>query len=170
MIDYTMTKMNRREQISELYESYNKVLLRFTTILISTQIIHLIWLTYVATIPYFLFQEIWHLPENFIFAAIDYLEIPALILTSLFYIVNLSKKNILLLGAIFIQFIHIAWITDTFILENAHDIGLAIYIVILIDYSEIPVIIDFIKKSLKIWFLISSNKFACKTLIWFLVN
>lgn len=140
--------MNIKKQISDLYESYNKLLLRFTTILISSQIVHLVWLTYVATIPYFLFQEIWYLPENFIFAAIDYLEIPALVLTSLFYFVNLSKKNILLLGAIFIQFLHIVWITDTFILENAYDIGFAIYIVILIDYTEIPVIIDFIKKSL----------------------
>ena len=144
-----MVITNKKKQIADLYESYNKVLLKFTTILISSQIIHLIWLTYVATIPYFLFQEIWYIPENFLFAAIDYLEIPALTLTSLYYFVNLSKKNILLLTAIFLQFIHIAWITDTFILENAHDIGFAIYIVILIDYSEIPVIIDFIKKSLK---------------------
>ncbi len=145
----TMGITNTKEQIAGLYESYNKTLIKFTTILISSQIVHLIWLTYVATIPYFLFQEIWYLPENFLFAAIDYLEIPALTLTSLYYIVNLSKKNILLLTAIFLQFIHIAWITDTFILENANDIGFAIYIVILIDYSEIPVIIDFIKKSFK---------------------
>ena len=136
-------------KIADLYGKWNNALTRFTAVLISTQIIHLIWLTYVATIPFFLFHEIWYFPENFIFAIVDYLEIPALILASLYYMANFSKRSTLYLVLISLQFLHIFWITDTFILDNVYNFGIAVYFIILVDYSETPIIIDFIKKSIR---------------------
>ena len=88
----------------------------------------------------------------------DYTEIPALITTSLVYInahrKKKSIKNLLYLFFLNIQFVHIFWITDEFVLEKlaGHPGGGTIlpawlaWIAIMIDYLELPVIFETFQK------------------------
>lgn len=133
------------EQISNFYRRYENLGLKITFVLVSLQVIHLIWLTL------FVFEI--HLPlPDIVFAAIDFLEVPALVSGIVFYSLLLhfsrNKKDMLYVGLLLIQFIHIIWITDTFIYMSINFnqyIWLAI-IAIVIDYLEIPVIYDLYKR------------------------
>ena len=118
------------------------------------QLVHLYWLTtHVVTF------RLWGLdlfsPPPFwetLIIFVDYTEIPALITTSLVYI-NAQRqkanfKNLLYLTFINIQFLHIFWITDEFVLETILPFYLA-WFAIIIDYLELPVIFETIKKFFK---------------------
>ena len=93
----------------------------------------------------------------------DYTEIPALILSSIFYIGELQKefnprhigaswKSILFLILLNSQWLHLFWITDEVVVAQftgAAAVVLPVWLswfAILIDYLEVPVIYDTIKK------------------------
>lgn len=90
---------------------------------------------------------------------VDYTEIPALITTSLVYINELRKKfswaNVRLLVFTNSQWLHIFWITDEFVLgklvaHRAAMITLPVWlawVAIAIDYLELPVTYDTLKKA-----------------------
>lgn len=91
---------------------------------------------------------------------VDYTEIPALITTSLVYINEIrvrgyNFKSVLYLFFLNSQFLHIFWITDEFIEARftggpevtVLPIWLA-FVAIAIDYLELPVIFETIKKFL----------------------
>lgn len=122
------------------------------------QIAHLLWLTTDVVI----FQltgdkafDISPLARFFIIIA-DYTEIPALVSVSLIYIAELrqrfTKRNALLLIALNLQWLHIFWITDTFILRGfslhpgAVWPALLFWIAVVIDYLELPVMADVLGK------------------------
>lgn len=122
------------------------------------QLIHLYWLTVhvvflelfnISLLP---LEGIWEL----LIILVDYTEIPALISTSFVYIFGLTKKfswkNILFLFFINSQWLHLFWITDEFIVEQFTGSATTIlpiwlaWFAIFIDYLELPVIFDTIKK------------------------
>lgn len=88
----------------------------------------------------------------------DYTEIPAIITTSLVYINNLRKglklKSLLYLLFLDIQLLHIFWITDEFVVEKFVGSSQTIFpvwlawIAITIDYLELPVIFETLKKAI----------------------
>jgi hypothetical protein len=93
---------------------------------------------------------------------VDYTEIPALIAVSLVYIDDLRKgfawKPLIYLIFLNSQWLHLFWITDEFVVDKfAHGAAIILpawlaWVAILIDYLEVPVIIEtFIKfgKALK---------------------
>lgn len=91
---------------------------------------------------------------SFVLIIVDYTEIPALITTSLVYINELRKrfawKPIWYLIALNIQWVHLFWITDEFVVEAfttpvALPMWLA-WVAILIDYLEVPVIVATLRK------------------------
>lgn len=122
------------------------------------QLIHLYWLT-----THVVFNKVFDIDlfspkgitETFIVIA-DYSEIPALILTSFVYIFGLitkfSWKNILFLIFINSQWLHLFWITDEFVINQFMGVSSVIlpvwlaWIAIVIDYLELPVIFDTLKK------------------------
>lgn len=120
------------------------------------QIIHLVWLFGDVIIPrlggspIFGTSGFW----NWALILVDYTEIPALITTSLVYINELRKrfvwKPIWYLVALNIQWVHLFWITDEFVVEAFADpIALPVWlawIAILIDYLEVPVIVATLRK------------------------
>jgi hypothetical protein len=143
---------------------YNKHLLLNTAIaafLFALQLVHLYWLT---THVVFLkaFGVSYFNPTEFyqtIIILVDYTEIPALITTSLVYINEIRKKkgsnfkNYLFLAFLNIQLVHIFWITDEFVIETLSGVAdgtvlpdWAAWIAILIDYLELPVIFETLKK------------------------
>lgn len=146
----------------KFWKWYNKHLLLNTGIaagLFILQLVHLYWLTTHVVFHRVFEVSLWN-PSPFLewlLIFIDYTEIPALITTSLVYINELRKKynfkNILYLIFLNSQFLHIFWITDEFVearLTGAPELTILpiwlAFIAIAIDYLELPVIFETLKK------------------------
>lgn len=125
--------------------SPDKLLERFSALLFLTQIVHLVWMsTYV--IPIQMGSAPWWSPPETPLALADYLEIPAIISATLLYVRTKDWKMLLLVN---VQLLHIFWITDEFVLERGILNPVLAWTAILIDYLELPVIYDTIKRSVK---------------------
>lgn len=126
------------------------------------QIIHLYWLT-THVVWFRLFGASLFDPNKLgesIILFVDYLEIPAIISTSLLYIhalkKNWNKKDLFLLILLNTQWLHIFWISDEFV-ESIFLGGVATtilpawlaWVAIFIDYLELPVMYDTTKKFLQ---------------------
>lgn len=151
------------------YERHHALNTIVAAVLFLLQLVHLYWLTaHVAALrlvgeSYFELTGIW----EFIIIFVDYLEIPTLIGVSLIYINELRKgfrwKPLWMLLFLNSQWIHILWITDEFVVERLLGSGLVTlpvwlaWVAIAIDYLELPVIYDTIKRSLH---LLSGKKKA----------
>ena len=92
----------------------------------------------------------------------DYVEIPALVSGITYYLFSLfkgevnSRRNVLFLILLAIQAVHIFWITDEIVYESflytdlvKFPVYLA-WIAILIDYLEIPVMVDLFYKTFRV--------------------
>ena len=146
----------------KFWKWYNKHLLINTSIaagLFTLQLVHLYWLSAHVVLHRLVGISLWDPSDflQFIIILVDYTEIPALITTSLVYInahrKKASFKNILYLFFLNIQFVHIFWITDEFVLDTFTGSGSgtvlppwAAWIAIMIDYLELPVIFETLKK------------------------
>lgn len=141
------------------YERHYTLNLSITTFLFALQVVHLFWLathvialrvlgvSYFTTTP--LFQSI--------IILVDYTEVPALISTTFLYLYELrakfSWKALLFIAFLNSQWLHLFWITDEFVLDQFQGRASSTvlpfwlaWVAILIDYLELPVIIDtFIK-------------------------
>jgi hypothetical protein len=110
-----------------------------------TQLIHLIWMsTYVVPIRLW-GTSIWS-PPSAPLALADYLELPAIITTSLLYVRTRNWKMLILVN---LQLFHILWITDEFVLNRGSLNPVLAWIAITIDYLEIPVIFDTIGRVIR---------------------
>ncbi len=123
------------------------------------QLVHLYWLS-TDVVAHRLTGESWFSPGGFLRYAIlivDYTEIPALVGVSLVY-VNELRKGFNLRSALYLlflnsQWLHIFWITDEFVLGEFTAEGTPsdlpawlAWVAILIDYLELPVIFDTLRK------------------------
>lgn len=122
------------------------------------QLFHLYWLTaHVVSwklfgVSFFTLTGTW---EVFM-ALVDYTEIPAIILTSIVYINEFREqgraKSLLYLLFLNSQWLHIFWITDEFVITQFTGMAAVIlpvwlsWTAIFIDYLELPVIYDTLKK------------------------
>jgi len=123
------------------------------------QLVHLYWLTLDVVFDR-LFGESLFNPDGVFYVLIlfvDYTEIPALLGVSLIYINELRKgfswKPLLFLFFLNSQWLHIFWITDEFVVNEFTGEAAAsslpawlAWTAILIDYLELPVIYDTMKK------------------------
>ncbi len=123
------------------------------------QFVHLYWLS-TDVVAHRLTGESWFSPSGFLRYAIlivDYTEIPALLGISLVYINDLRKgfnlRSVLYLLFLNSQWLHIFWITDEFVLGEFTTGGAPsslptwlAWVAILIDYLELPVIVDTLRK------------------------
>lgn len=150
------------------YEKHKTLNLGIAAFLFTLQLAHLIWLF--GDVIYFgLFgKKLFNLheqsgeqtnllsPES-IMLVVDYLEIPAIISTSLVYLNeirhNFNTRSLIFFLFINSQWLHLFWITDEFVIdvlsgietETVLPLWLA-WVAILIDYMELPVIVDTLKK------------------------
>ncbi len=150
------------------YERNYFLTLGITTGIFVLQVIHLYWLgadvlsERIIRRSFFNLSGFW----QYVIVALDYTEIPSLVGISLVYVYELRKKltarNILFLLLVNTQWLHLFWITDEFVVSslggNIVDLPLWLALVaILIDYLEVPVMIDasvkFIRKAKKRAFL-----------------
>ncbi|PJE51293.1 MAG: hypothetical protein COV29_00875 [Candidatus Yanofskybacteria bacterium CG10_big_fil_rev_8_21_14_0_10_36_16] len=145
----------------EWYEKHEELNTIVSAGLFVLQLVHLYWLTTDVVLMRifgisFFFQ--WGEIGDTLLAVVDYTEIPVLISVSLIYINSIRKnmgsrgKNILYLIFLNSQWYHIFWITDEVVVESfltASWHPVLIWGAILIDYLELPVIYDTIKKTIK---------------------
>ena len=126
--------------------------------LFALQLVHLYWLSAhvvahrVLGKSFFELDGVWY----WLILIVDYLEIPAILTTSLVYLneVRMGKLKHGLLYLFFInsQWLHIFWITDEFVIEQLNGRALTVlpfwlaWMAIAIDYLELPVIFDTLKK------------------------
>jgi hypothetical protein len=143
------------------YERHYTLNLSIAAGLFLLQIVHLYWLG-ADVIAYRLFEESFWNPSELVekvIIVVDYTEIPALIGASLIYVNELRKgfsaKPLVLLLFLNSQWLHIFWITDEFVVAQFSggpaETSLpawAAWIAILIDYLELPVIYDTLKRTL----------------------
>jgi hypothetical protein len=143
------------------YQKHYRLNLIITTFLFLLQLFHLYWLFTDVVLfkltgkSYFLLAPVWGQMSIFF----DYSEVPALITTTILYIHYLrqkfSYKSLIYLLFLNIQWLHILWITDEYVVEQFTDSSIFVWanvlawIAILIDYLELPVIWDTLKESIK---------------------
>lgn len=148
------------QKLVGFWHRYENVNLKIAFVLISLQLIHLYWLTADVVIQRITGESMLGVPQGsplfIFFIIIDYVEIPALVAGLTYYALSIYKhekgsaKNALLLSMLAIQVFHIFWITDdvvydTFFGSPSGSIEIPYYaawIAILIDYLELPVIVD----------------------------
>lgn len=125
------------------------------------QLWHLYWLTtnvvFYKLIGVSLFNLTGH-TWQIMMAAVDYTEIPALILTSIVYVNEFRQKraarSLLYLFLLNIQWVHIFWITDEIVIAQFTGMAPVLlpvwlaWLAISTDYLELPVIYVTIKKFL----------------------
>ncbi len=153
-------------KIINFYLRYQNINLKISFILISLQILHLYWLTTDVVIYRLTGIDYFIELSDFIllFIIIDYIEIPALVSGIIYYFFALIYdkkekekriKNTVLLILLAIQSIHIFWITDEIVYSTFVGSDLIYmpeyfaWIAILIDYLELPVIYDLLKRIVK---------------------
>ena len=123
------------------------------------QLIHLYWLSADVVARRLTGTSYWELDGllRYVILIVDYTEIPALFSVSLVYLNELRKgfapSSLLFLLFLNSQWLHIFWITDEFVVREFTGAGGAsslpswlAWIAILIDYLELPVIADTLKK------------------------
>ena len=144
------------------YEKHRTLSLGVAGFLFTLQLVHLYWLT-THVVFFKLFGQSFFTPSPFfetLLIFVDYLEIPAIITTSLVYIAEYkttkNKKSLLFLLLLNSQWVHIFWITDEFVIDRFKGKGAAVllpswlaWIAIMIDYLELPVIFDTLKEFYK---------------------
>lgn len=131
-----------------------------TAILFGWQVWHLYWLTGHVVAERVLGYSVFNpgeLYQLFLVTA-DYFEIPALISGTILYLGLLrhkfSRKNLIYIFLINIQWLHIFWITDEFVVAHFANLypnfphWLA-WFAIFIDYLELPIIYETVKMTIK---------------------
>lgn len=142
----------------EGYHRHYPLVLAVTTGIFLLQLFHLYWLftdvvlTRLAGSSFFVFPE----TGLFIYVIADYLEVPALVSTSLLYLYQLrhrvTGRHLLLFALVNTQWVHLLWLTDEIVVEALGRQGLVAWpalvawVAIGIDYLEVPVIIDTLRK------------------------
>lgn len=142
------------------YEKHLTLNLSIAAGLFSLQIIHLTWLALHVIAFKLLGFSLWD-PGPFwqnIIILVDYTEIPALFSTGLIYVNEIRRHGFKIKPAWYIfslavQLLHMFWITDEFVLTVIMGTGPVVaipawlaWVAILIDYLELPVIFETVKK------------------------
>lgn len=152
------------KKLINFYLRYQNLNLKISFLLISLQLLHLYWLTTDVVLYRITGTDYFVQASGFVllFIIIDYIEIPALVSGITYYFFNLIYnkkekriKNIIFLILLAIQSIHIFWITDDIVYSTFVGADLIeipeyfVWIAILIDYLELPVIYDLLKRIIK---------------------
>lgn len=141
------------------YEERLHINIGVAAFLFSWQLIHLFWLTTDVIFKHLFSVAVLNLSGmwEYLIIAVDYTEIPAIIAVTLVYLNELRKgkdagKSVLFLLLLNSQWLHLFWVTDEFVISKLRETGDSIlplwliWIAISIDYLELPVIYDTLKK------------------------
>lgn len=154
---------NISESFWDWYQRHFTINVTIASFLFLLQVFHLFWLFTDVVLfkltgnSYFPFDEIWG-KWSVLF---DYTEVPALVTTTFVYLHGLrqkfSYKPLLYLILVNVQWLHILWITDEYVVDTfagrdvLHWTAFLAWVAILIDFLELPVIYDTIKQTIRQW-------------------
>jgi hypothetical protein len=137
------------------YDRHFYLNLTVTTVLFLFQLTHLYWLFTDVILLRLTGHSYFHISRTigYLIVAVDYIEIPVMVSAIILYISLLRKqfswKNLWLLTFLNIHWLHLFWITDDIVVQTLnqqkglfHWTGLIAWVAILIDYLEIPIMID----------------------------
>ena len=133
------------------YERNYRLNVAVASVLFLLQLAHLYWLAADPIATRLTGDGLLHLHRQvqWLIFFVDYTEIPALIAVSLVYVNELRQgfawRPLLFLAFINSQWLHIFWITDEYVADGTLPAGLA-WVAILIDYLELPVIFDTLRR------------------------
>ena len=139
------------------YERNYGLNVAFAACLFVLQLVHLVWLTCQPLAQKLTGAPLIDVegPFRWAIVLVDYTEIPALLSVSLIYVndlrTQLAWKPVLYLLFLNSQWLHIFWITDAFVVDTNAGAATALpawlaYVAIMIDYLELPVIYDTMRK------------------------
>ena len=140
------------------YERHYALNVAIAAGLFALQLVHLVWLTGQPLADRVLGDPLFEAegPLRWLIVLVDYTEIPALVSVSLVYVNELRKrqaglKPILYLIFLNSQWLHIFWITDEFVIATGSGETTTLpawlaYVALLIDYLELPVMYDTVKR------------------------
>ena len=140
------------------YQRHYLATLLITTGIFLLQLFHLYWLFSDAILTKLTGHSHFMFPQAgmFVYVLADYLEIPALLSATLLYVYELRKgvtpRALLYVFLLNTQWIHMFWITDQVVVDTFAGHGLiawnalVAWVAILIDYLEVPVIVDTLGK------------------------
>lgn len=139
------------------YQQHYRVNITIAAALFGLQVIHLVWLFCEVIWDRLFGESLIRLegPFQVLIVLVDFTEVPALIGVSLVYVNELRQgfawKPILFLVFLNSQWLHLFWITDEFVLSSFSGGATALptwlaWVAILIDYAEVPVIVDTLRK------------------------
>ena len=140
------------------YERHYALNVSIAAGLFTLQLVHLVWLTAEPLWLKVFGEALFTIdkPYSWPLYLVDYTEIPALLSVSLIYLNELRKgfawRPLLYLFFLNSQWLHIFWITDEFVVESNGTQATVLpdwlaYVAILIDYLEMPVIVDTVRKT-----------------------
>jgi hypothetical protein len=140
------------------YERHYTLNVSIAAALFALQILHLVWLTAEPLWTKLFDEALFTIdkPYSWPLYLVDYTEIPALLGVSLLYLhelrSGLALRPVLFLVFLNTQWLHIFWITDEFVVDSSGAQGTVLpawlaYAAILIDYLELPVIADTVRKT-----------------------
>jgi hypothetical protein len=139
------------------HRNYLAVLVISTAVFV-LQIFHLYWLFTDVVLDRLMGRSFFAFPAipQMFYVLADYLEIPTLVSVSLLYVADLRRgatfRSILYLVLLNTQWIHMFWITDEVVVQTFAGHGfiawnaMVAWVAILIDYLEVPVIVDTLRK------------------------
>lgn len=142
----------------EWYQRHYLATLVITTAVFLLQVFHLYWLFTHVILQKLTGQSFFAFPPAgmVVYVVADYLEIPALVSASVLYLYDLRRRitgrSLLYLLLLNTQWIHMLWITDEVVVSTFARDGwitwnaAVAWVAILIDYLEVPVIIDTLRK------------------------
>jgi hypothetical protein len=146
--------------ISRFWEWYGRHYTFHVTLaatLFVLQIIHLVWLGGEVVAHRATGDALFHVEgaAKLLLVLVDWTEIPALLSTSALYLYELRKgfrwKPVAFLILVNSQYLHIFWITDELVVRDTLGQstlpGWLAWIAILIDYLEVPVIVDTVRRT-----------------------
>ena len=143
------------------YQRHYLATLVLTTGVFLLQLFHLYWLFSDVIVTKLTGHSAFVFPRAgmFVYVLADYLEIPALVAATLLYVYELRRgvtpRAVLYVVLLNTQWIHMFWITDQVVVDTFAGHGLlawnavVAWVAILIDYLEVPVIVDTLRKVAK---------------------
>jgi hypothetical protein len=140
------------------YQRHYVATLLITTAVFLLQIFHLYWLFTDVVLQRLTGRSFFVFPERgmIVYVLADYLEIPALLSASLIYVYHLRRgfhwRSLFLPLLLNTQWIHLFWITDDVVVRTFGHVSVfawtsvLAWVAILIDYLELPVIFDTLRR------------------------
>ena len=140
------------------YERHYALNVTIAAALFALQLVHLAWLTAEPLWLELFGDALFTIekPHSWPVYLVDYTEIPALVSVSVIYLNELRRgfawRPVLFLLVLNSQWLHIFWITDEFVVESNGAYATVLptwlaYVAIGIDYLELPVIVDTVRRT-----------------------